>query len=116
MLAWAVIQVTDVAVPALHLPEWVNSVVFFFGLIGFPFAIFFAWAFEITPEGVVRESDVKRDESITHLTSRKLDYAIIGLLAVGMGYFIYESRFADAPREVSVAETSPESSQTRRST
>ena len=94
VLAWVVIQVTDSAVPALHLPEWVNSLVFYLGAIGFPFALFFAWAFEITPDGVKRESDIAPEDSITAHTGRKLDFTIIGLLAIGLGYFIYESRFS----------------------
>ncbi len=91
VLAWVVIQVTDSAVPALNLPEWVNSLVFYFGAIGFPFALFFAWAFEITPDGVKKESEINRDESITYNTGRKLDFAIIGLLIIGLGYFIWKS-------------------------
>jgi TolB-like protein len=94
VLAWVVIQVTSEAVPALRLPEWVNSFVFFLGAIGFPFALFFAWAFEITPDGIKKESDIPPEESINAHTGRKLDFAIIGLLAVGMSYFIYESRFS----------------------
>lgn len=93
VLAWVVIQVTQAAVPALHLPEWVNSLVFFLGVIGFPFALFFAWVFEVTPDGVKRESEITHQESISAHTGRKLDFIIIGLLIVGMGYFIYESRF-----------------------
>lgn len=93
VLAWVVIQVTQAAVPALHLPEWVNSLVFFLGAIGFPFALFFAWAFEITPDGVKRESEVNKEDSIAAQTGQKLNLVIIGLLIVGMSYFIYESRF-----------------------
>ncbi len=93
VLAWVVIQVTSEAVGAFGMPEWVNTVVFFFGLIGFPFVMLFAWAFELTPEGLKRESDVVRDDSITRDTGQKLNYIIMGLLAIGMGYFIYESRF-----------------------
>jgi len=94
VLAWVVIQVTDSAVPALHLPNWVNSLVFYFGLIGFPFALFFAWVFEMTPEGVKRQSEIDRAESISHETGRKLDYIIIGLLLIGGSYFFWESRFS----------------------
>ena len=54
-LAWVVIQLTDLAVPALKLPESIQSIVFFIGMVGFPFAVFFAWAFELTPEGLKRE-------------------------------------------------------------
>ncbi len=94
VLSWVVIQVTQAAVPAFNMPEWVNTVVFFFGILGFPFAIFFAWAFEITPDGIKRESEITAEESITAHTGRKLDFVIIGLMAVALGYFIYESRFA----------------------
>ena len=80
VLAWVVIQVTSEAVPALHLPEWVNSLVFLLGAIGFPFALFFAWAFELTPEGIKREHEVDRDASITSNTGQKLNYIIIALL------------------------------------
>jgi hypothetical protein len=51
MLAWVIVQVTSFAVPAMLLPTWVNSLVFFLAIIGFPIALFFAWAFEITPGG-----------------------------------------------------------------
>ena len=54
MLAWVVVQITSEAVPALHLPEWINTAVFFFGLMGFPFALFFAWAFQIGATGAKR--------------------------------------------------------------
>jgi TolB-like protein/Tfp pilus assembly protein PilF len=95
VLAWVIIQVTQAAVPALHLPEWINTAVFFFGLIGFPFVIFASWVFEITPDGVKKESDIAPENSVASHTGRKLDFFIIFLLVVGLGYFIYESRFDD---------------------
>ena len=91
VLAWIVLQVVDVAVPALHLPEWVNSMVFLFGAIGFPFALFFAWAFELTPEGLKKESDIDREVSVTPQTGRQIDFVIIGLLAIALVYFIWKS-------------------------
>ncbi len=95
ILAWVVIQVTDQAVPALLLPEWVNSFVFYIGLIGFPFVLLFAWAFELTPEGIKPESAVDRTESITSDTGKKINAITFGLLAIALGYFVYESRFMD---------------------
>lgn len=102
VLAWVVVQVTTAAVPALHLPEWINSAVFLFGAIGFPFALFFAWEFELTPDGVKRESAISPEDSVTAHTGRKLDFAIIGLLVVALGYFIYESRFAPSSTDADV--------------
>lgn len=52
VLAWIVLQAGETLAPALHLPEWVNSLLVFFAILGLPFAIFFAWAFELTPEGL----------------------------------------------------------------
>ena len=71
-LAWLVIQITSIAVPALNLPETLNSIVFYLGLIGFPFALLFAWAFELTPDGLKRSSDVADEISIRSDTGRKL--------------------------------------------
>jgi TolB-like protein/Flp pilus assembly protein TadD len=84
LLAWVVIQVTDTVGPAINLPDWTLSVVTWFGVIGFPFALFFAWAFELTPDGIKRERDVDRADSVTRSTRRKIDFVIIGLLAVAL--------------------------------
>jgi TolB-like protein/tetratricopeptide (TPR) repeat protein len=89
-LGWVVIQVTDTVAPALNLPDWTLALVTWIGIIGFPFALFFAWAFELTTEGVKLEKDVDRSQSVTHTTGRKLDFAIIGFLVVAVGYFAYD--------------------------
>ena len=90
VLAWIVLQVGEVLAPALHLPEWVNSLLAFFLILGFPLALFFAWAFELTPEGIKKEKDVDRSESITAVTGRKLDFTIIALLVAALGWFAWQ--------------------------
>ena len=55
IVGWLIMQAGDTLAPALHLPEWVNSLLAFFLLLGFPLAMFFAWAFEMTPEGIKKE-------------------------------------------------------------
>ena len=67
VLGWVVIQVTDIVSPALNLPDWTLPMVTWFGVIGFPFALLFAWAFELTPEGIKREHEVDRTQSIAVL-------------------------------------------------
>jgi len=99
VLGWVVIQVTDTVAPAMNMPDWTLTVVTWFGIIGFPFAIFFAWAFELTPEGVKLEKDVDRSQSITHATGRKVDFAIIGLLLVAVAYFTYDKFVLSVERE-----------------
>lgn len=85
-LVWVVLQVTDMAVPALNLPESLISIVFYLGAMGFPFALFFAWAFELTPEGLMKTEDVDASSSVTHSTGRKLNFVIIGLLVVAVSW------------------------------
>ncbi len=92
VLAWIVMQVGDTLAPALRLPDSVNSVLAFFLILGFPLAVFFAWAFELTPEGIKLEKHVDRTASITSTTGRKLDYTIIAMLTIAVVYFAWQSR------------------------
>ena len=99
IVGWLLLQISDTLVPALHLPEWFHSGVAFLLILGFPVALIFAWAFELTPEGLKKEKDVERSESITHVTGRKLDFIIIGLLMVALGYFAYDKFMLDPGRD-----------------
>ena len=99
-LGWVVTQVTATVAPAFNLPSWIVPVVVWIGVIGFPFLIVFSWVYELTPEGLKRESEVDRSASITHVTSRRLDYIIIGMLALAIGLFVFD-RFA--PRRIATA-------------
>ncbi|MEE9597396.1 MAG: hypothetical protein V3V96_11530, partial [Acidiferrobacterales bacterium] len=88
VVSWLILQLTDVLMPLLGLPEWVDRLVFLLLVIGFPLALIFAWAFELTPEGLRKEKDVDRAQSITPITGRKLDFAIIAVLAVALAFFV----------------------------
>jgi len=93
IVSWLLLQVSDTLVPALRLPGWFHSGVAFVLILGFPLALIFAWAFEMTPEGLRKERDFDKSRPIPQVTSRKLDLTIIGLLAIALVYFIWESRF-----------------------
>jgi TolB-like protein/Tfp pilus assembly protein PilF len=89
VVAWLLLQVVDILLPMLALPEWVGRFVFLLLIIGFPIALLFAWAFELTPEGVKLERNVDRSESITQSTGRKLNFLIIGVLVLALGVSMY---------------------------
>jgi hypothetical protein len=72
VIVWLLLQVGDTLAPALHLPDWINTALAFFLVLGFPLAILFAWAFELTPEGIKLESEVDRSQSIRSKTGKKL--------------------------------------------
>ena len=84
IVTWLLLQVVDVVAPMLVLPDWVGKLILLLLGIGFPVALIFAWAFELTPEGLKREMEVDRSQSITPRTGRKLDFFIIGVLAVAV--------------------------------
>jgi TolB-like protein len=58
--------------------------------IGFPLAVLFAWAFEMTPEGIKKERDVDRSESITAQTGQKLNRTIIVVLLAAVGFLLVD--------------------------
>ncbi len=84
VVGWVVLQVAEITAPLMQLPDWTVPMALFFGIVGFPFAIVFAWAFELTPEGLRRTEDVHPEESITAATGANLNRAIIGLLALAV--------------------------------
>ena len=90
IVAWLLVEMASVVLPALRLPEWTLTLLVFLVVAGFPLALIVAWAFELTPEGIKRETAVDPAESITHLTSRKLDFAIIGLLALAVVFLVVD--------------------------
>ena len=94
---WVLIQIADILLDNFGAPPWVMKSLVVALAIGFFIALFFAWAFEMTPEGVKRESEIDRSQSVTQQTGQKLNFAIIGLLVVALGYFVWESRFEKGP-------------------
>jgi len=99
IIAWVILEAGDVLAPALHLPDWVVSALVFFLILGFPLALIFAWAFELTPEGIKLEKHVDRSKSVTHITGRKLDYVIIGVLAVALVLFAFDEWVLEPARD-----------------
>jgi TolB-like protein len=106
IVGWLVMQIAATIVPALHLSDAITSAVVLLVILGFPIALILAWAFELTPEGIKRAEDVAPSQSITRRTGRKLDFVIIGMLLVVIGFFIFERRHAKRSAE---AETSGKS-------
>jgi len=108
IIAWLILQFADVVLNNIEAPGWVFQVIMLVLGIGLPLALFFAWAFEMTPEGIKKEKDIERSESITNVTSQKLNYTIIGLLVLALGYFIWQSQSRQdnvAPTQAGISNT-----------
>ncbi|MCH8203329.1 MAG: hypothetical protein IH996_09510 [Proteobacteria bacterium] len=96
VISWVLIEVSDTIAPMMNLPEWAPNLVLYVLILGLPVALFFSWAYELTPQGVKKTAEVDADDSITPSTGRKLDFVIIGALVVALGYFAWD-KFGGGP-------------------
>jgi len=102
--AWLIVQVAGTVLPMFNAPAWLPRAIVIVLAIGFIPALVFAWVFELTPEGLKREKDVNRSESITPRTGKSLDRIIMVVLALALGYFAFDKFVLSESREVSIAE------------
>jgi TolB-like protein/Tfp pilus assembly protein PilF len=93
--AWLLIQVSDILLESIGAPPWILQTMFVVLAVGFVITLFFAWAFELTPEGVKKEKDVDRDTSIAPKTGQKLNLGIVALLVVTLAYVAYDKLVLD---------------------
>ena len=103
--AWLVVQVGATLLPIFDAPPWMMKALVMTLAIAFLPAVAFAWVYEITPQGLMRDADVPLSESIAPRTARRMDAAIVVLLALALGYFAFD-KFVLAPQrnEALVAE------------
>jgi len=90
VVSWLLIQAASIMLPAFEAPAWVMKVVISALLIGFPIALGFSWAFEITPEGIKRESEIAPDKSIARHTGRKIVGLTIVVTLVAAALFAFQ--------------------------
>ena len=105
VVAWVFLQGVDFLLELIEAPGWVLQVFFLAAALGFVAALIFAWVFELTPEGVRREADIDRSQSVALHTGRKLDRVIIIFLALAVTGLLLE-RFRAPPKTTpSLSET-----------
>jgi len=110
--AWVLLQIVDLVLDNISTPDWIMQVFMLFVAIGFPIALIFAWAFEMTADGVKLEKHVDRSKSITQKTGQKMNRNISIALAVAVVFllvdrFTPESDTATLPPEDKVASIEP---------
>jgi TolB-like protein/Flp pilus assembly protein TadD len=90
VVSWLLLQAASIFFPAFDAPQWVMKIFILLLVVGFPIALVFSWAFEITSEGIKRESEVQADESITHHTGRKIVALTIVLAVIAAGLLVFQ--------------------------
>ena len=113
IIAWLIAQVLQLIFEAFGTPDWVFKTVLVLLAAGLPFSLFFAWAFELTPEGIKREHEIDRTQSITPHTGKKLDRMIIGVLVLSLTYFAYDKFMLSTKRETAAIESAVEAATSR---
>jgi TolB-like protein/cytochrome c-type biogenesis protein CcmH/NrfG len=109
--SWLILQVADVLLLNLGAPEWAFGFVLGLLILFFFPALIFAWVFEITPEGLKREFEIDRSQSITRETGRRLNLVTIAIVVAGAGLLLVDrfllDRQVDAPRRSAIDDTTP---------
>ena len=108
IVGWLLVEVASVVLPTFKAPEWIMQVFTFLVIVGFPLALILAWAFELTPEGIKREKDVDRSQSITHVTGRNIDYIIIAALVLALGFFAFDKFVLGPSRDAELVQSTTE--------
>ncbi|MEP0200909.1 MAG: hypothetical protein ABJ084_03750 [Halioglobus sp.] len=92
---WLLLQVADLAFDIIGTPDWAIRSIAAILALGFPVVLFFSWAYELTPEGIKRESEVGPAESISHVTGRRLDKVIIPVLLAAVAFLVVDKYLLD---------------------
>ena len=98
--SWVLLQLTDVLTSLLNVPDFAGSIVVMLLLLGFFPALIFAWVYEMTPEGLKRETDVDRSESQTPDTGKKINVVIVVLLVIAIGGLVADRLIPETTVEV----------------
>jgi TolB-like protein/Flp pilus assembly protein TadD len=89
MVSWLLIQIATQVFPFFEIPHSVVRLIILILVLGFPIALALAWAFELTPEGIVKTDELPPEKSHPWRANRRLDFVIIGLLAVAIVFLLF---------------------------
>src|SRR5437588_6337834 len=64
VISWLLIQAASILLPTFEAPAWVMKILVVLLALGFVFAVFISWAFEMTPQGMKRTADISPDQGI----------------------------------------------------
>jgi TolB-like protein len=102
VVSWLLIQIATQLFPFFEIPNWAVRLVVLLLILGFPVALILSWAFEITPEGIKRESEVAHEQSKTRHTGRRIVGLTIVVAVIAAGLLVFQllrSKSAVTPRQ-----------------
>ena len=91
IVAWLLIQIIVSVEAPLNLPDWTDTFIIVLLAVGFVITLLVAWAYELTPEGIKKTKSAPLSETFSRVTGRKLDFIIIGLMAVAITFLLVDN-------------------------
>ena len=107
--SWLLVQGADLIFDLIGADDWVLRAVASVLALGFIPVVVFAWAYELTPEGIRKEKDIDRSHSVTQQTAKKLDIATMVLLLAAIGLLALDRALPEKPAAESVSVPSSQS-------
>ena len=86
IVAWLLLQITDVVLPTFNAPQWVLQTITFLLILGLPIALILAWAYEMTPAGIKADGDVDASMRVAPASGARLNYVVLGLVVAAVGF------------------------------
>jgi TolB-like protein len=96
VVGWLFAQIAELVFDAFGFPEWTLQALMVLIALGLPIALIFSWAFEVTPEGVQRESEVSHDTGTARASARRLDLITIGAVVLAIGIAAWSAQHRSA--------------------
>src|SRR5437762_5848334 len=90
VVSWLLIQIATQVFPFFEIPNWAVRLVVLLLILGFPVALILSWAFELTPEGIKRESEVAHEQSKTRHTGRRIVGLTIVVAVIAAGLLVFQ--------------------------
>jgi len=106
VVSWLLIQIATQVFPFFEIPNWAVRLVVLLLILGFPVALILSWVFELTPEGIKRESEVAHEQSKTRHTGRRIIGLTIVVAVIAAGLLVFQllrSKPAVTPRQSEAA-------------
>ena len=97
VVAWIVVEVASTVLPPLGAPDWVMTMIIVLAGLGFPITLVVSWFYDWTPKGAMTAAAADAGGYVKPAAfGRQIDFVIIALMAVAIGWLIYGRTEPDA--------------------